>query len=421
VTDRGHRLALAGLALVVLGAAGWAIYDFARGGPAIYRSEADPVMGSAMHLTVVMRYPNQNRAQAALDAGAKAALDLEKKISKYDATSEVRRAWEAKPGESLPVSAETFRALELSKELWKRSGGAFDCTVQPLIELYKFTGKEERMPTDAELAAARARVGSDKLVLDPAKRTVASAAPGMKIDLGAVGQGLGADVACEALRRAGAESALVELGGEVRAFGHKPEGSPWNIAIVHPRAPKRTMAIVQLDGNAVSTSGDYEKYFLTAEGAAPAPVDSRLTTTPRKRRASHILDARTGKPLVGGAISVTIIAPDCALADGLATAVSALGPVEGMKLVESYNNSGTAQPPSHQGDSSWCLGGKGSRTVEALIIEETADGRLVPHLSPGLAGKLEIDLEPFDKLKAPSNAEGLPAAAPAGGTSEPRP
>jgi len=322
----------------------------------LYRLHAEPVMGSGFNATAVFAERDDARADAALAAALGAARRLEKKISKYDADSEVRRAWTMKPGESLRVSAETFRALDLSRDLWKRSGGAFDCTVQPLIELYKYTGKEERMPTAQELAAARARVGSDKLILDREKHTVALAAAGMKIDLGAVGQGFGADLACAALRDAGARSALVELGGEVRALGEKWPGQPWEIGIAHPRAPGRLMATVPLSGNAASTSGDYEKYF--QKGG---------------RRASHILDPRTGQPLLGGAVSVTVIAPECILADGLATAVSVLGPAEGMKLVASYRAEGQA--------------------VEALIIEETADGKLVPHFSPGLAGKLKVDLD----------------------------
>jgi thiamine biosynthesis lipoprotein len=164
---------------------------------------------------------------------------------------------------------------------------------------------------------------------------------------------------------------LVELGGEVRALGRRTDGQPWRVAIVHPRAPERTMAVVELDGNAVSTSGDYEKYFLVAGGALPAEADSRLAPAARKRRASHILDPRTGRPLIGGAVSVTVIAPECILADGLATAISVLGPAEGLKLVESYRAAG--------------------QTVEALIVEEQPDGKLVPHLSPGLKG-LEVKL-----------------------------
>jgi len=320
-----------------------------------------PVMGSDVSLSAV--FPNQRdpRAKAAFEKALAAALGLEKRITKYEPESEVRRAWGLAPGQSFQVSEDTFRAIELSKELWSRSGGAFDCTVQPLIELYKYTGKEERPPTDRELAEARARVGSEALILDREKRTVAFAAAGMKIDLGAVGQGLGTDLACGALREAGATSALVELGGEVRAFGRKLPGKPWSVAIVHPRAPGRTMATVELDGNAVSTSGDYQKFFKSGG-----------------RRASHLLDPRTGKPLVGGAVSVTIIAPECILADGLATAVSVLGPAEGLKLVESYRAEG---------------GRAEGKTVEALIIEETADGKLVPHFSPGLAGKLKVELE----------------------------
>ena len=115
------------------------------------------------------------------------------------------------------------------------------------------------------------------------------------------------------------------------------------------------MAVVELSGGAVATSGDYRKFFRTGG-----------------RRASHVIDPRTGRPLVGGAVSVSVLAPDCRLADGLATAISVLGPAEGLELVESYRREGTA--------------------VEALVIEETADGKLVPHLSPGLAGGLKLDL-----------------------------
>jgi thiamine biosynthesis lipoprotein len=322
----------------------------------LYRLGAEPVMGSGFNAAAVFAERDDARAAAALQGALAAARQLEKKISKYDRQSEVRRSWELRPGERLRVSEDTFRALTVSMELWRRSGGAFDCTVGPLLDLYKFTGREERVPTGQELAAARTRVGSDKLRLDAEKRTLGFSAPGLELDLGAVGQGFGADAACAALAAAGARSALVELGGEVRALGEKWPGQPWEIGIVHPREPGRLMATVQLSGNAASTSGDYEKYF--KKGG---------------RRASHILDPRTGEPLLGGAVSVTVIAPECGLADGLATAVSVLGPAEGLKLVESYRAEG--------------------RAVEALIIEETADGKLVPHFSPGLAGKLKVELD----------------------------
>lgn len=327
------------------------------GGGWLYRLKAEKVMGSGFSATAVFERREDARARAALVSALAAARALEKKISKYDPDSEVRRLSGLPPGRSLEVSPETFEALRVSVDLWRKSGGAFDCTVEPLLKLYRFAGRPERPPTEPELAAARSRAGTDKLLLDSECLQVGFRAAGMELDLGAVGQGYGADLAAEALRRGGAAAALVELGGEVRAVGPKRPGRPWEVGIQHPRAERgRLMTTVRLAGNAVSTSGDYEKFFL--QGG---------------RRASHIIDARTGRPLVGGAVSVAVIAPSCILADGLATAVSALGPREGLKLIEEYRAEG--------------------RAVEALVIEEAADGRLIPHLSPGLAGKLEVRLD----------------------------
>ncbi len=278
-----------------------------------------------------------------------AARRVEKLMSRFLPESDVSRLAAAKPGTPVTVDPWTFEVLALSKDIHRRSSGAFDVTVGPLVKLYKYAGREERRPpTDAEIAKVLRRVGSDKLKLNRKKGTAALAAPGMTVDLSAVAKGFAVDQALEALRERGARGALVEIGGEVRGFGTKPGGEKWRIGLQHPRAA-RLMAVLEVDDRAVATSGDYQKFFKRGG-----------------RRASHIIDARTGKPLVGGAVGVTVIAPTCALADGLATAISVLGPAEGLKLVESYPD------------------------VEAVIIEEGEGGALAAHLSSGLKDKLKL-------------------------------
>jgi FAD:protein FMN transferase len=301
-------------------------------------------------------YPRRfaGRAESSLQLALKSARHVEGLMSRFLPGSDISRLAAASAGTPVQIDAQTLRVLKLSKAIHRRSGGAFDVTVGPLVKLYKYTGrKEKRLPTDAEIAEALRLVGSDKLLLDDEALTARLKLQGMTVDLSAVAKGFSVDVALEVLRESGARAALVEIGGEVRAFGRKPGGESWRVGIQHPRTGRR-MAALELDDRAVATSGDYQKFF--KKGG---------------RRASHIIDPRTGRPLIGGAVSVTVLAPSCALADGLATALSVLGPRDGLKLVEDYCREGTS--------------------VEALIIEETADGKLVPHASPGLKD-LKLDL-----------------------------
>ncbi len=314
----------------------------------------DRVMMTDFSAKVV--YPRRfaGRAEPSLQLALESARHVEELMSRFLPGSDISRLAAATAGTPVQVDAQTLRVLKLSKDIHRRSGGAFDVTVGPLVRLYKYTGQEEKpLPTDAEIAEALRLVGSDKLLLDEGEGTARLSRSGMTVDLSAVAKGFSVDAALEVLRESGARAALVEIGGEVRAFGRKPGGESWRVGIQHPRANRR-MAVLELDDRAVATSGDYQKFF--KKGG---------------RRASHIVDPRTGKPLVGGAISVTVLAPTCALADGLATAISVLGPAQGLKLVASYNAKG--------------------RAVETLIIEETAPGKLVPHASPGLRA-LKLDL-----------------------------
>ncbi len=312
------------------------------------------VMKTSLLAKAVYSGLTEDRAQGRLAPAPAAAAEVERLMSRFVPDSDVSRLSSAAAGTPVRIDPRTARVLALAAEIHRRSGGAYDVTVGPLVGLYRWAGRElKRPPSDAEIADALKKVGTDKLILDAGKGTAALRAEGMLVDLSSIAKGFAVDRALEALRRGGAEAALVEIGGEVRAYGLKPDGSPWKVGVRHPRS-KKLLGTLDASDRAVATSGDYQKYF--RQGG---------------KRASHILDPRTGRPLVGGAISVTVLAPECALADGLATAVSVLGAKKGLELVESYRREGLA--------------------VEALIIEESADGKLEAHTSPGLA-KLRPEL-----------------------------
>ncbi len=371
ISPRAKRAILAST-LMAAGAIAFLMVLLPGPKPRLY-SHSGWVMKTDFSAKVILSERTAEKAADDLEAAFEAADRVEKLMSRFLPTSDVSRLATAPSGTPVKINPLTARVLLLSKEIHQRSGGAFDVTVGPLVRLYKYTRREEkRLPTDAEIAVALKLVGSDKLTIDadgctatlnypitaPLKDFIKGRDSGagvrMTVDLSAVAKGFSVDLALEKLRERGARAALVEIGGEVRAFGTKPGMQPWRVGVQHPREPRKRMAALELNDRALATSGDYQKYF--KKGG---------------KRASHIIDARTGKPLVGGAVSVTVLAPTCALADGLATAISVLGAKEGLKLVESYNRKG--------------------RAVEALIIEEEANGRLMPHASPGLQN-LEIDL-----------------------------
>jgi FAD:protein FMN transferase len=283
-----------------------------------------------------------------LKLAAEESRRVEKLMSRFIPESDVSRISKAAAGAGIKIHQDTLRVLQLSMQLYKRSAGAFDITVGPLVKLYRKSYKEHKKPPGPEeVSAACKLVGSDKLKIDSSSGTATLLGSGMNIDLSAVAKGFSVDLVIEKLQALGANAGLVEIGGEVRVFGLKPGGKTWTVGVNHPRKENVLLAALTIKDGSLATSGDYQQFFKLG-----------------KRRASHIIDPRNGRPVVGGAISVSVLAPTCALADGLATAISVLGPAQGLKLIETYR--------------------KNNLEVEALIIEETPDQKLIPHRSPGL-------------------------------------
>jgi thiamine biosynthesis lipoprotein len=257
-------------------------------------------------------------SRAAAEAAALAALariaELDARLSDYRADSEVSALGRASGGEPQPIGADLLAVLVRAQDLARRSDGAFDVTVGPLSLLWRSARRRNELPSPEDVQSALARVGHGSLLLDPIRARCRLARPGMRLDLGGIAKGYAADQALAVLRARGWPSALVALGGDVVTGAPPPGRSGWTVALRTP-GPEPPPLVVH--DTAVSTSGDAEQW-LEAGGV----------------RHSHILDPRTGQALVGRR-SVTVVARDGALADGLATALSVLGPERGMPLVES--------------------------------------------------------------------------------------
>jgi thiamine biosynthesis lipoprotein len=198
-----------------------------------------------------------------------------------------------------------------SDTIWRKSSGAFDIAVQPLIEAWGFDGDEPAIPTADALQFARERSGWRHIAFASDGRVKKS--PGARINFGAIAKGYAVDRAVAVLRERGITDALVNAGGEIRATGGE-----WQVGIQHPRSPSELLAVVDLHGRSIATSGDYEQFF-EKDGV----------------RYHHIFDPSTGAP-ARRCQSVSVIAGDDMTADALATAIFVLGPKSGLELLHQY-------------------------------------------------------------------------------------
>ncbi|MBU1486606.1 FAD:protein FMN transferase, partial [bacterium] len=269
------------------------------------------LMGTVVEIKVVGK--DQAKAKEALNKAFGEIEKVNSLMSTYIEESEVsllNREGEAK------VSKETLEVIEEALKISSLSQGAFDITVRPLINLWRRAGKEKKLPSREEIEGALSLAGFEGIEIKEDVVSLKSA--GMEIDLGGIAKGYAVDKAIEALKDAGIENALVNAGGDIYALGLRSSKKPWTIGIRHPREKNKILATVKVTNKAVTTSGDYERYFML--GGV---------------RYSHIISPKTGYPVSEVPMSVSIIAQNCTLADALATACFVLGPDEGIKLIES--------------------------------------------------------------------------------------
>ena len=242
-------------------------------------------------------------------------------MSTYLPDSEITRFNKlADIGKTVTVSPEFWAVLLIGNELHALTQGAWDGTVFPLITLWGFNapGGPEGIPDTEQIVATKRHVGWHLIDTD-ASQQLGKKISAVQLDLASVAKGFAVDQVAALLQERQIRNFLVEIGGEVYAAGVRKDGLPWRVGINRPvpgAAPNEVYMALWLPDRALATSGDY-RIFTAVDG----------------RRYSHILDPRTGFPVNNGIVSVSIVAPDCAMADGLATGIMIMGVEAGLNLI----------------------------------------------------------------------------------------
>jgi thiamine biosynthesis lipoprotein len=273
---------------------------------------SEPHMGTTFR--VVLYAESATAAQRAARAAFARVAGLDAILSDYRAESELSIFGRQAGGGPVPIGPDLLRVLSASQGWARRSGGAFDVTVGPLAQLWRRARRIGQRPAADALAAARARVGFEKLRVDAATGRAQLTEAGMRLDLGGIAKGDAADEAQRVLRAHGITRALVAAGGDIVVSGSPPDRHAWSVGVALPPLLDPAPPALELRDAAVSTSGEAEQYVVL-DGV----------------RYSHILDPRTGIPVTGRS-GVTVVARTGAESDALATALSVLGPA-GLALV----------------------------------------------------------------------------------------
>ena len=299
---------------------GWAILTggcASKPAPPLERHEfSEPQMGIPFRIVLYAPNPASARASARAAFDRIAALNLV--LSDYEDESELTRLNRtAGSGRAVAVSDDLWRVLSRAQEMARRTGGAFDVTVGPCVQLWRRARRQLAWPEASRLEAARGAVGFQHLELDPLRRTALLRRPLMRLDVGGIGKGYALQEALETLEARGIRRALVIGGGDMVAGDPPPGKTGWQIEIAPLDATNAPPAqFVLLRRQALATSGDLFQRFEFGG-----------------RRYSHIVNPRTGIGLTDHSL-VTVIARDGMTADALSTAVSVLGPDAGMRLVD---------------------------------------------------------------------------------------
>lgn len=273
--------------------------------------------------------------------------EINRSMSTYQEDSEISRFNRFnKVGLKFKISNDFFQVMRVGQKIYRLSGGAWDGTVNPLVDLWGFgrSGRQEKVPPHSKIVALLPDIGFANIdILDPGflvKKRIA-----VTVDLSSIAKGYGVDEVAALLRSLGYKDFLVEIGGEIFAAGYRQDNARWRIGINRPRADAAFDAVykvVELQNQGFATSGDYRNFF-EINGV----------------RYSHIIDPRTGFPVSNRVVSASIISVNCAMADGLATAVMVLGVKKGLELIDRLDG------------------------VEGLIVVEQNNGTLVDYYSKG--------------------------------------
>ncbi|QKJ63880.1 FAD:protein FMN transferase [Flavobacterium sp. M31R6] len=271
------------------------------------------MLGSPFEMTVVAK--DTTEANIYINMAVGEVRRIENEISDWIPTtpiSEVSRNAGIKP---VKVPVEVFDLVERAIKVSEITSGAFDISYASMDKIWKFDGSMKEMPTPEAIKKSVEKIGYKNIILDKKEHTIFLKMEGMKLGLGGIGQGYIADKIHVLLMSKGCNSGLVNVSGDIFAWGTQPNGKPWTVGIVNPLNKNKIFATFPLENSAVETSGSYEK-FVIFDG----------------KRYSHIIDPRTGYPAMG-VVSVSVFAKQTEIADALATGIFVLGVDVGLDLV----------------------------------------------------------------------------------------
>jgi thiamine biosynthesis lipoprotein len=255
-----------------------------------------------------------------IEAGIRAVLDnVIAQMSNWSDASDLSRFNRADAGAWVTLPEDCFTVLQAALQTARDSGGAYDPSAGPLVDLWGFgpAGKRHTAPTADDVARVRQHCGWQRIEIDASQRSVRQPG-GLALDFCAIAKGFAVDAVSRYLDAQGVAHHLVEIGGELRGQGLKPDGMPWWVELESPSASPiangtASRTLVALLGLSVATSGDYRRYF-EQDG----------------KRYAHTIDPRTGYPATHALASVTVLHRECMMADALSTALTVLGPEAGL-------------------------------------------------------------------------------------------
>ena len=250
--------------------------------------------------------------------------EIDAQLSNYREDSEISHINRQETTDWLPVSREIADLLVIANIVYQHSDGCYDLTVKPLFDLWGFSGHENRVPTDQEIAVLLPHIGMSLLEIDGANQRIKKKDPKIKIDLSSIAQGYSVGVVAHRLEALGVQNYLVEIGGEMMVKGRKANGEDWRIGVETPtpvsRNVQKVIDIREEAGSAVMTAGTYRNFF-----------------EEKGQTYSHILNPKTGRPVTHHLLSVTVMHDDPAWADAWDTALLCVGEKEAMRISEEEN------------------------------------------------------------------------------------
>jgi thiamine biosynthesis lipoprotein len=271
------------------------------------------MLGSPFEMTVVAK--DSVEGNYYIDLAVAEVKRVEYLISDWIPTTQISQVNKNAGIKPVKVDNEVFDLVGRAIKVSQITSGAFDISYASMDKIWKFDGSMKTMPTEEAIKKSVSKIGYKNIILDPNEQTILLKYEGMKLGLGGIGQGYIADKVKELLFSKGCTSGIVNVSGDINAWGKQPDGKPWTVGIINPMNKNKVFATFPLENSAVETSGSYEKYVMF-----------------NGIRYAHIIDPRTGYP-AQGIISVSVFAKQTEIADALATGIFVLGVEVGLDLV----------------------------------------------------------------------------------------